>query len=553
MQTVSSTYQALLAANAAKEVKAVIAGTTYEQDKLVSVKTSVALMQGLAVGNAVSAQLDLVIHTPGTIPRMAEIDLYVRLNDGTTQSEWLPKGVYFIDTREYDETADQLTVHAYDAMLKTEQSFTQAGSQGEWPRTDIAVVKEIAYRIGLSTSASATDGIDSRTLAIITNGYAVQYPGITLEDGTPQYSTDGAYSMREVLGYIGAMYGGNWCISDAGKLRLIAIKTPPEPAVLRFSSPSGFTLKTNNTQKNWDGTLYSSTDGETWTIWDGTTTLSSGADNTLYLRGTNNTVISGGSSCYWVFTGSDVSCTGNIESLLDYATVENGGHPTMADRCFEYLFYRCFALLSAPDLPATTLSEYCYYYMFAWCTGLTSAPELPATTLASSCYYNMFQWCTGLTSAPELPATTLAGSCYQSMFGWCRGLTAAPELPATTLASGCYASMFYGCTAITSPPELPATTLASSCYQSMFYECSALTGLPELPATTLAPSCYEYMFRYCTGIKLSATQAGEYQHEYRIPASGSGTSAANAMNGMFTNTGGTFKGTPSINTTYYLA
>lgn len=221
MQTVSSTYQALLAADAAKEVKVVIAGMTYEQDKLVSAKTSVALMQGPAVGNAVSQQLDLVLLNPGTIPRMAEIDLYVRLNDGTTQSEWLPKGVFFIDTREYDETADQLTIHAYDAMLKTEQSFTQAGSQGEWPRTDIAVVKEIAYRIGLSTSASATDGIDSRTLAILTNGYAVQYPGITLEDGTPQYSTDGAYSMREVLGYIGAMYGGNWCISDAGKLRLV--------------------------------------------------------------------------------------------------------------------------------------------------------------------------------------------------------------------------------------------------------------------------------------------------------------------------------------------
>lgn len=321
---------------------------------------------------------------------------------------------------------------------------------------------------------------------------------------------------------------------------------------LTFTSLSPFTLEVNDHTKHWDGMMEWTNGTNEWATWDGTTTLSAN-DGFLALRGTGNSVITGGTSAdhRWSLTGGNIRCDGNIETLLDYATVKNGGHPTMADRCFEYLFYRCFALLSAPDLPATTLSEYCYYYMFAWCTGLTSAPELPATTLASSCYYNMFQWCTRLTSAPVLPATTLAGSCYQSMFGWCTGLTSVPELPATTLASGCYASMFYGCTAITSPPELPATTLAGACYQSMFYECSALTGLPELPATTLAPSCYERMFRYCTGIKLSATQAGEYQHEYRIPASGSGTSAANAMNDMFTNTGGTFTGTPIINTTYY--
>ena len=474
MQTVSSTYQALLAANAAKEVKAVIAGTTYEQDKLVSVKTSVALMQGLAAGNAVSAQLDLVIHNPGTIPRMAEIDLYVRLNDGTTQSEWLPKGVFFIDTREYDETADQLTIHAYDAMLKTEQSFTQAGSQGEWPRTDIAVVKEIAYRIGLSASASATDGIDSRTLAILTNGYAVQYPGITLEDGTPQYSTDGAYSMREVLGYIGAMYGGNWCITDEGKLRLIAIEVPP-PAVLKFSSSAPFTLGVYDNTKHWDGTLEYSADNATWVEWDGTTALASGTGNVLYLRGTGNTVISGAQTARWVITGSGVACSGNIETLLDYATVEDGGHPTMGEACFYYLFANNTSLVSAPELPATTLSQYCYYRMFSWCSNLASVPELPATELASNCY----------------------------------------------------AYMFAECTSLTAPVDLPATTLLAYCYRSMFTSCS--------------------------GIKLAATQGGEYQTPYRIPPTGTAIESNGSLQNMFSTTGGTWSGTPSANVTYYLA
>ena len=41
--------------------------------------------------------------------------------------------------------------------------------------------------------------------------------------------------------------------------------------------------------------------------------------------------------------------------------------------------------------------------------------------------------------------------------------------------------------------------------------------------------------------------------EYRIPSSGVGTTAANALTNMFISTGGTFTGTPEINTTYYLS
>ena len=45
--------------------------------------------------------------------------------------------------------------------------------------------------------------------------------------------------------------------------------------------------------------------------------------------------------------------------------------------------------------------------------------DLEHTTLANSCYNRMFYGCTGLTSAPELPATTLANSCYNRMFYGC--------------------------------------------------------------------------------------------------------------------------------------
>ena len=392
------------------------------------------------------------------------------------------------------------------------------------------------------------------------------------------------------------------------------IPTPFKPegkSYLTFSSPSSFTLKVNGATKHWDGTLEYFDSNKTWATWDGTTTLSSvdnDGEHVLYLRGTGNTQITGFYQIprfSWVLTGSDIKCVGNIENLLDYATVESGAHPTMAtwcyhlmfngcksltqapelpattlaDYCYSSMFYGCTSLTQAPALPATTLAnycyldmfngcksltqaptlsattlaDYCYQYMFGSCTSLTQAPALPATTLAQNCYANMFNGCKSLTQAPKLPATTLAGSCYESMFNGCTALTQAPALPATTLAYNCYYRMFYGCTALTRAQSLSATTLADGCYRSMFQGCTSLTQTPSLPATTLATNCYSYMFCDCTGLKLSSSKTDEYTQEYRIPSSGTGTTATDALSNMFTNTGGNFMGAPEINTTYYLS
>ena len=326
---------------------------------------------------------------------------------------------------------------------------------------------------------------------------------------------------------------------------------------LTFSSPSSFTLKVNDTTKHWDGILEYSTDTSTWSTWDGATTLSSAtsrSDNVLYLRGTGNTVITGNNNSYkWVLTGSDIACTGNIENLLDYETVKSGGHPTMANYCYQYMFRDCTGLTRAPALSATTVAAYCYAHMFQGCTSLTQAPALPATTVADYCYNDMFYGCSSLTQAPALPATTLKNYCYQSMFRGCTGLTQAPALPATKLADYCYNDMFYGCTGLTQAPALPATTLKNYCYQDMFYSCTSLTQAPALPATKLAAYCYRSMFQGCTSLKLSSTKTGEYTQEYRIPSSGTGTTANHALMYMFISTGGTFTGTPEINTTYYLS
>ena len=59
------------------------------------------------------------------------------------------------------------------------------------------------------------------------------------------------------------------------------------------------------------------------------------------------------------------------------------------------------------------------------------------------------------------------------------------------------------------------------------------------------------MFYGCIKIKLSDTKTGGYVNEYRVPTVGTGIDNTNTMNSMFSSTGGTFVGAPTINTTYY--
>lgn len=191
---------------------------------------------------------------------------------------------------------------------------------------------------------------------------------------------------------------------------------------LTFTSPEPFTLSVANATKNWDGTLEYSTDKYTWTEWDGTTTLNS-ADNKLYVRGTGNSKICSDSTRSWVLSGTAISCSGNIETLLDHQIVMRGEHPVMASGCFSNMFSGCTSLTVPPELPATTLAYGCYESMFSGCTSLITAPSLPATTLADYCYTEMFTDCTALIRIPELPATTLFKRCYSRMFHNCYAIS----------------------------------------------------------------------------------------------------------------------------------
>ena len=133
----------------------------------------------------------------------------------------------------------------------------------------------------------------------------------------------------------------------------------------------------------------------------------------------------------------EVNVMGNIMSLVFGDDYKNQYSLENRPYCFAYLYNvqgKMLNIISAENLilPATTLASFCYQYMFYGCTSLTTAPELPATTLASYCYRQMFQGCTSLTSAPTLPAITLADKCYYGMFQGCTNLNYIKAMFTTT-------------------------------------------------------------------------------------------------------------------------
>ena len=210
MQTVSELY-AQLWRNAAvnREHRAVIAGVEYGEDDIIGtpvVNRSLFGGSTPTVGSCAAGQLDISVIPKGNIPRMAEIRMYTRLVLGEQVSEWIPKGVFYIDTRKLDTESGVLTMNCFDAMMKGDQKFMQEGDVGQWPRTSTEIVAQICAQMGVE--------LDERSELDET----ILVPAPEHEDTTG----------RELLSMVGTAHCGNWTMTDAGKLRLVPLCSIPE-------------------------------------------------------------------------------------------------------------------------------------------------------------------------------------------------------------------------------------------------------------------------------------------------------------------------------------
>lgn len=206
MHQTSALYNSILESpNCRMEERVRINGVYYGTDYLISVNVygNLFARECPSVGNCNSRSFKLRMKTPAVdIPLESKVELFVRITDGTNTSEWIPKGVFYIDHRDKEKTGSgedtYMDLSGYDALMKMQTEYPTANFK--WPRTALAVLNGILWDNGkLSHDGTVTD----------TREITEPEAGMTNVD---------------VMGYIAAMFGGNFYIDDSGVLRLARLQ-----------------------------------------------------------------------------------------------------------------------------------------------------------------------------------------------------------------------------------------------------------------------------------------------------------------------------------------
>lgn len=187
--------------NVKKQYQFDVDGTIYGSDAEISHSVDHELFEGFGFGNATVAKLTLSV-VADSIPRGATVKRFVRLVEGEDISEWLPAGVFFTNRRGVDD--DVWTVEAFDAMRKADAVW-EPDQTLVFPLSAPGAVTEFARIMGVE--------IDDRT--VLNSAYFIDYPA-------------NDYTIRDELRYIAAMHGGNFIITNEGKLRLVPLLSAPE-------------------------------------------------------------------------------------------------------------------------------------------------------------------------------------------------------------------------------------------------------------------------------------------------------------------------------------
>lgn len=200
MQNTSATWKTLAAALGSSswvEAQAVIDGVTYTEITP-PVITRALTQNGLSVGNVVSACCDFTVRTSDTIAKSATVLIQMRITNGTSTSEWLPAGTFYVARRATDPVAGTIALQCFDALLKANAEYEGSAT---WPCAMDTLATEIATTLGVT--------VDSRTVIATGAAYTV----------TPDENP----TLSDLLGLIGAANGGNWIMTPAGELRLVPI------------------------------------------------------------------------------------------------------------------------------------------------------------------------------------------------------------------------------------------------------------------------------------------------------------------------------------------
>lgn len=227
MQTTSgiTNYDSIIAAGEYRsESKLVINNVDYTEESIMSLKTIRGVFEDnqFSIGNAFVGRIDATIRLKSnvTIPKAAEVKVYIRIFNATTTSGWLSKGVFYIYQREVNSDNTVMSFTGFDGMFKANAAYPS--STLEWSASSPSprqVLNEIATTLGIT--------LDNRTKNSIplASAYVLNFPS--------------QYNMREVLQSIAVIYMGNFCMSDTGELLFVGIadiaEPEPEPTVVTYT------------------------------------------------------------------------------------------------------------------------------------------------------------------------------------------------------------------------------------------------------------------------------------------------------------------------------
>ena len=159
------------------------------------------LMQEPSIGRCCTANLTLTIRQKAgvTIPKAAPVSVFCWLeNNAGEKSGELELGHFFISRR--SGSGSLLAMTCRDGMVKAGQTYQDKTAYTEWPVAMTDVVTEICSIMGVE--------LDNRTVIQTGDDYKVSFPN---EDTL----------ITEILSGIAAAHGGNFVITETGKLRLV--------------------------------------------------------------------------------------------------------------------------------------------------------------------------------------------------------------------------------------------------------------------------------------------------------------------------------------------
>ena len=167
------------------------------------------LLDGPTIGRVCSAEMKVAIRPIEgiTIPKAARVLVNCRLlswDRTTTITNWVSLGKFNVSSRSGSTT---ITLNCRDDMIKAGQRYLKNSSFLAWPVQQQNLVNDIVRIMGIQ--------LDDRSEIRTGEAYNAQSPG-----------TEPLIS--EVLSFIGVCQGGNWIITEEGKLRLIRLESPSQ-------------------------------------------------------------------------------------------------------------------------------------------------------------------------------------------------------------------------------------------------------------------------------------------------------------------------------------